>query len=141
MWVNGAMTEWERKENEEQSPPDMAAWNNQISTLKVFLQLIWDTDYNNISNILVDESWNIWKVDSSRAFRIDAGLRREGALTRFSRSLLSSLEDLDQDEYERVLKPWLNPRQIHTMWQRRTRILELAEERVAEFGSESVLYD
>ena len=30
MWVNGAMTEWERKEDEEQSPPDMAAWNNQM---------------------------------------------------------------------------------------------------------------
>jgi len=141
IWVNGAMTEWERKEDGERSPPDMAAWNNQISTLKVFLQLIWDTDYNNISNILVDESWNIWKIDSSRAFRIDSGLRREAALTRFSRSLLESLENLDHDEFEKVLKPWLNARQIHTMWQRRTRILELAEDRVVELGSEAVLYD
>lgn len=141
MWVNGAMTEWERKKDGELSPPDMAAWNNQISTLKVFLQLIWDTDYNNISNIMVDESWHVWKIDSSRAFRVDAELRREAALTKFSRALLASLENLDQTEFERALTPWLNPRQINTMWQRRTRILELAEERVAEFGPESVLYD
>lgn len=141
MWVNGAMTEWERKKVEKLSPPDMLAWNNQVSTLKVFLQLIWDTDHNNISNILVDESWNIWKIDSSRAFRNEAGLRHEDVLIRFSRSLLSSLEGLDQREVEEVLGPWLNPRQIKALWQRRTRILELAEERVAEFGPASVLYD
>ena len=141
MWVTRAMTEWERKKIQKLSPPDMAAWNNQVSTLKVFLQLIWDTDYNNISNIMVDESWNIWKVDSSRAFRIDAGLRREDSLTRFSRTLLSSLEDLDHSEFEKVLSPWLNARQVKTLWQRRTRILELSGERVAEFGEESVLYD
>ena len=101
---------------------------NQVSTLKTFIQLIWDTDFNNISNILVDESWKIWKVDSSRAFRIDAGLRREDSLTRFSRTLLSSLEDLDHSEFEKVLSPWLNARQVKTLWQRRTRILELAPE-------------
>ena len=141
MWVNGAMTEWERKKIEKLSPPDMAAWNNQISTLKVFLQLIWDTDYNNISNILIDESWHIWKIDSSRTFRIDGGLRREDALTRFSRKLLDALEELDFEECNAVLDPWLNARQIKTLWQRRTRILELAEERVDEFGEDSVLYD
>jgi len=141
LWINGAMTEWERKKIEKLSPPDMAVWNNQISTLKVFLQLTWDTDYSNISNIMVDESWNIWKIDSSRAFRIDAELRREDSLMRFSRSLLNSLEGLDRSEFEKVLSPWLNARQIKTLWQRRTRILELAGERVAEFGEESVLYD
>ena len=112
-----------------------------MSTLKVFLQLIWDTDYNNISNILIDESWHIWKIDASRTFRIDAGLRREATLTRFSRPLLTALKNLDRSELEKVLKPWLNDRQIKTLWQRRTRILELAEERTAEFGAAVVLYD
>ncbi len=141
LWINGAMTEGERKRAKNLPPPDIEAWNNQISTLKVFLQLIWDTDYNNISNILVDESWKIWKIDSSRAFHIDAGLRDEDALSRFSRSLLASLENLDRSEYETALQPWLNRTQIKVMWQRRTRILELAEERVAGFGEALVLYD
>lgn len=141
IWVNGAMTEWERKKKRKLSPPDIAAWNNQMSTLKVFLQLIWDTDYNNISNILVDESWHIWKIDSSRTFRIDAGLRREDALNRFSRKLLNALEELEFEELDAVLNPWLNNRQIKTLWSRRGRIIELAAERVAEFGEPSVLYD
>ena len=119
----------------------MAEWNNQVSTLKLFLQLIWDTDYNNISNIMVDEDWKIWKIDSSRAFRLDGHLRREDSLTRFSRSFLASLKNLDWKKFEKALRPWLNKNQIKKMWNRRTRILALAKERVAEFGEASVLYD
>ena len=141
LWVDGSMREWERKNIRKVSPPDMEAWNNQISTIKVYLQLIWDTDFNNISNLLVDESWKLWKIDASRAFYIDRKLRREDSLNRFSRKLLAALEDLDRDELEKTLKPWLSPRQIKTLWQRRERILELAEERVAEFGEGPVLYD
>ena len=141
LWVNGATTEWQRKKIDNRSPPDMAAWNDQISTLKVFLQLIWDTDYNNISNIMVDSSWKIWKIDSSRAFYVDNELRREGALTRFSRRMLAALESLDRAELEATMKPWLDKRQIRALWHRRCRILELAEERVAELGEDEVLYD
>jgi hypothetical protein len=140
LWVEGAMTEWSRRKVEKLSPPDMGAWNDRISTIKLYLQLIWDTDFNNISNVMVDSEWRVWKVDASRAFYVDPGLRREESLTRFSRPLLAALEDLDREELEQTLGPWLNPKQIKTLWQRRDRILELARERVAEFG-ESVLYD
>ena len=140
LWVEGAMTEWNRKKIEKLSPPDMEAWNNQISTIKLYLQLIWDTDYNNISNVMVDSQWRVWKVDASRAFYVDSELRREDSLTRFSRSFLAALQALDRDELEQTLGPWLNRKQIKSLWQRRDRILELAQERVAEFG-ESVLYD
>ena len=89
---------------------------------------------------MVDSEWRIWKVDASRAFHADSGLRREDSLTRFSRPFLSALEDLDQDELGAALGSWLNKRQIEALWQRRDRVLSLAEERVAELG-ESVLYD
>jgi len=141
LWIEGAMTEWERKKVKKLRPPDMEAWNNQVSTLKIFLQLVWDTDFNNISNVIVDESWKIWKIDSSRAFHSKRKLRQEDSLNRFSRKLLAALENLDRDELEKTLKPWLSLRQTKMLWQRRTRILELAEERVAEFGEAAVLYD
>lgn len=89
---------------------------------------------------MIDSEWRIWKVDASRAFSADPGLRREDSLTRFSRPLLAALEDLDRDELETALGSWLNKRQIEALWQRRNRILSLAEERIAELG-ESVLYD
>lgn len=141
LWLEGAKTEWQRKKVEKLSPPDMEAWNNQVSTIKLYLQLVWDTDFNNISNVMVGPDWKIWKIDSSRAFYTKAKLRNEDSLTRFSRGFLNALEDLDRDQLDQTLGPWLSKRQIKTLLQRRNRILELAEERVAEFGEDSVLYD
>jgi len=140
-WIEGAMTEWQRKRVHQLTPPDVEAWNNQISTLKLFLQLIWDTDYNNISNILVDPDWKLWKIDSSRAFIATGKLRREASLNRFSRRLLRALDELDRAELESTLGPWLSRSQIAKLWQRQSRIVELAEERVTEFGEAAVLYD
>jgi hypothetical protein len=141
LWIEGAMTEWERKKVKKLSPPDMVAWNNQVSIVKLFLQLIWDTDYNNVSNLMVDEDWKIWKVDASRAFYPRGKLRREESLTRFSRVFLSALKALDRQALDTRLGPWLSRREINTLWQRRGRILELARERVEEFGEAAVLYD
>lgn len=141
LWVNGSVREWERKNVQQLTPPDMERWNNQISTIRLFLQLIWDTDFNNVSNLLVDESWKLWKIDASRAFTVDNKLRREDSLDRFSRRVLAALEVLDREALVATLSPWLSDRQINALWQRRTRILELADERVAEFGEAAVLYD
>ena len=38
------------------------------------------------------------------------------------------------------LGPWLSKRERKSLWGRRDRILELADERVAEHGEEAVLY-
>lgn len=141
LWVDGSMREWERKNIKKLIPPDMDRWNDQISTIKLYLQLIWDTDFNNISNLLVDESWNLWKIDASRAFYVDKKLRRKDSLIRFSRKVLAALEALDRKTLGTTLDPWLSVRQIDALWQRRIRILELAAERAAELGEESVLYD
>lgn len=141
LWVDGSMREWERKKIKKLTPPDMERWNNQIATIKIYLQLIWDTDFNNISNLLVDESWKLWKIDASRAFHSGQKLRHEDSLNRFSRRFLAALEGLDRETLDRALEPWLGQRQIKSVWQRRTRILELAAERVAENGEASALYD
>lgn len=141
LWVDGSMREWERKNVKKLTPPDMDRWNNQIATIKLYLQLIWDTDFNNISNLLVDESWKLWKIDASRAFYVDKKLRREDSLNRFSRKVLAALETLDREALDTTLERWLSARQIEALWQRRTRILEVAAENVAKFGEESVLYE
>jgi hypothetical protein len=140
-WVYGAMTEWQRTKELGLKAPDIAAWNNQIATAKIFLQLVWDADFNNISNLLIDDEWKVWVIDSSRAFHTDPDLRHEDSLNRFSRKLLAALDQLDEKELKSAMKPWLSPGQIKSLWKRRCRIIELAEERVAEFGEAAVLYD
>lgn len=140
LWIEGTMTEWERGQELKLSPPDARAWNDQMHTIRLFLQLIADQDYRNVSNLLVDENFRIYKIDSSRAFRSDSELRKADALTRFSRSAIDALRRLDPDEVTAELQPWLSRGQITGLLARRDQILALAESRVAERGEDAVLY-
>jgi hypothetical protein len=141
LWVENSMTEWERLKVRDLHPPDLEMWNNQIHTIRLFQQLIWDTDYRNISNLLVTADWKIYKIDSSRAFRTHDTLRREESLRRFSRSLLERLRELSRKELKARLGRWLSKEQIEALWARRGLILELADRRIAEFGEDAVLFD
>lgn len=141
LWVEGSITEWERIKVQKIHPPDTVAWNNQMYTIRLFLQLIYDTDYTNVNNLLVTPEWKVYKIDSSRAFRNHHELRHEASLDRFSRKVLASLRALDRDQLVEKLKPWLTKRQLEALWVRRGLILELAERRVAEVGEETALFD
>ena len=61
LWVEGAMTEWERFEVKKEHPPDLMTWNEQMYTIRLFLQLIADSDYTNINNLLVTPDWKIYR--------------------------------------------------------------------------------
>jgi len=141
LWIEGAMTEWERLKVRNVHPPDMVAWNDQMYTIRLFLQLIYDTDYNNVNNLLVTPDWKIYKIDASRAFRNHKELLRDASLERFSRKVLSSLRALTQEDLGENLGPWLTKAQLKALWVRRNLILELADRRVAEEGEEAVLFD
>jgi hypothetical protein len=141
LWVEGSITEWERLEVQDIHPPDIVAWNHQMYTIRLFLQLIYDTDYKNSSNLLVTPDWKIYKIDSSRAFRNHKSLRREESLECFSRSVLESLRALTKERLDEHLRPWLSKTQIKALWIRRGLILELADRRVAELGEGKVLFD
>ena len=109
--------------------------------IRLFEQLIYDTDYKNISNLLVTPDWKIYKIDFSRAFRSHKRLRREESLARFSRPVLDSLRALSRDQLKAHLRRLLSKEQIDSLWVRRGLILELAERRIAELGEEAVLFD
>jgi len=141
LWVEGAITEWERLKEKKIHDPDTVAWNNRMFTIRLFLQLIYDTDYKNINNLLVTPDFKIYKIDSSRAFRNHKELRREGSLERFSRPVLEHLRVLTREDLDEHLGKWLTKPQIKALWIRRNLILELAERRVAEQGEEAALYD
>jgi hypothetical protein len=141
LWVEGAMTEWERITVKKVHDPDTVAWNNRMYTVRLFLQLIYDTDYNNINNLLVTPDWKIYKIDSSRAFRNHKELRREESLARFSRPVLERLRALTREDLDEHLSKWLSKLQRESLWVRRNLILELADRRVAEEGETVALYD
>jgi hypothetical protein len=48
--------------------PDTDKWNEQMYRVRVFDELIYDTDPN-LTNVLIGEDWTIWRIDFGRAFR------------------------------------------------------------------------
>ncbi len=141
LWVEGSITEWERLKVRDIHPTDTMAWNNQMYTIRLFLQLIYDTDYQNASNLLVTPDWKIYKIDSSRAFRTHKKLRNEESLGRFSRPVLESLRALTKEQLKAHLGKWLSKPQIQSLCLRRGLILDLAGRRIAELGEDTVLFD
>jgi hypothetical protein len=133
LWVEGVMTEWDRKEKKV-SPPDLEAWNRQIYLIRLVHQLTYNTDYNNIRNVLVDPSFKVYAIDFSRAFRTHDKLLSEKDLSHFSRSALERLRALDRAAVDERLGPWLTAHEIDGLFKRRDRILALAERRGAEAG-------
>jgi len=139
LWVEGVMTDTERRQKNIE-PPNPQDWNNQMFTIRLFLQLTHDTDYNNVSNLLVDPDFRIYAIDFSRAFRMQRRLRKEESLTRFSVKLIDRLRTLDDQMVKEKLGPWLSKGQIKSLLIRRDEILDLVDERIAERGEAAVMY-
>lgn len=139
LWVEGVMTDTERRKRKIQ-PPDPQDWNDQMFTIRLFLQLTHDTDYNNVSNLLVDPDFRIYAIDFSRAFRLQRTLRKEESLSRFSKTVVDRLSTLDEQLVKEKLKPWLTKGQIKSLLIRKDEILKVVKERVAERGEAAVMY-
>jgi len=139
MWVEGAMTEADRKQKK-LAPPDPRTWNEQMYKVRLLHQLSYNTDYRNIRNVLVDSSFRVYAIDSSRAFAVYADLRAEKELLRFPRAALEALKALDRPTLDAKLGRWLTGPQIATLLKRRDKILALAQRRVQEQGEAAVLF-
>jgi hypothetical protein len=139
MWVEGAMTEWDRSKKGPQ-PPDIEAWNAQIYKVRLLHGLAFDWDAQNTQNVLLDPTFRVYAVDFSRSFAAYDQPRNEKLLDRFSRAALESLKKLDRPTLEAKLGKWISPSQIGALLKRRDRILVLAAERVEEKGEAAVLY-
>jgi len=139
LWVERAITEADRLASRLE-PPDRPAWDRSMYRVRLFHRLIQDLDYTNIRNLVVDESFRVYKVDSSMAFHPDPTVHDEAGVTRFSRELVAALDRLDRGQLDERLGRWLYRHELKALWARRGRILELARERVAERGEAAVLY-
>lgn len=137
-WVTSMMAEAERVKKK-LTAPDVEAWNQQMFKVRLFDNLIYNTD-RHLNNILVTKDFQIRLIDHSRAFRPFNELRVPKDLTRFSRSLLEGIQRLEEKDLTTRVGQHLTPAQIKGLIARRDRILELAKTTVAQKGEAAVLY-
>ena len=119
--------------------PDPDAWNNQINKIRVFDQLVSDNDPN-LSNVLIGENWQIWRVDFSRAFRLNKEPKDNRELVHCDRQLLEKLKALDANALTEKTKGYLTKDEVKAVMMRRDKIVEQFQKLIAEKGENEVLY-
>jgi len=138
-WVNDSMMEIDRK-NRHMEPPDLDSWNKQMYAVRVWHQLIYDTDPN-LTNILISKDWQIWIIDCSRAFSLSKDLRDPKDLVQCDRRLLAKLRTLDKDMLKEKLSHWLKNSEIQALAVRAVKIVDFFDKETAAKGEGAVLYD
>ena len=121
------------------NPPDPESWNRQMYKVRVFDELIYDTDAN-LTNILIGPDWQIWRIDFTRAFRNEKNLRAPNDLVMCERQLLERLKGLKADELAAKTKGYLTKEEVQGVMARRDKIVERFDQLVKEKGEKTVLY-
>jgi hypothetical protein len=121
------------------SPPNRIAWDQQVAKLRLWDNLIYNTD-RNMGNLLITEDWKIRLIDHSRTFRPFDQLKDPNAPAIFSRALLAKLETLNEQMLKEHLGKYLTTYQIQGLLKRRDAILARSKELVAAKGAGAVLY-
>lgn len=119
--------------------PDADAWNNQMYRIRVFDELVHDND-SNLTNVLIGEDWKIWRVDFTRAFRLNKDLRDVNNLVRCDRQLLEKLKTLDGNQLAEKTKHYLTKDEVKAVMARRDKIVGRFQQLVSEKGEAAVLY-
>jgi hypothetical protein len=137
-WLPVKMDDVERMQKKIE-PPDKDSWNNQMYKIRVFDNLVYDTDPN-LTNVLIGEDWKLWRIDFSRAFRSFKDLKDPKDLVRCDRQLLEKLKALDGTTLAEKTKSYLTKDEVKGVMARRDKIVERFQKLIAEKGENEVLY-
>jgi hypothetical protein len=119
-----------------QALPKPLKWNRQAILLKMFDNLIGNPD-RNMGNLLVDDDWNLFLIDHSRAF-IDAK-DLPVKMERIDRDVWNRMLALDEPGMTAALGAWLDGRAIRATIARRDR-MKTAIDRLVKESSEAAVF-
>jgi len=132
---------WDEAMRHEQDihPPDVDAYNKQMYRIRVFDQLVYDTDPN-LTNVLITADWKLWRIDLTRAFRGYNELQNPKDLVMCDRQMLDKLRQLDYNAVLESTKSFLSKTEVKALMSRRDKIVNRFQEMVAQKGEAAVLY-
>lgn len=139
IWVEGTITENNRREKEI-TPPELARFHQQRSTMNIFDNLVANRD-NNLGNSLIDGNWRLWFIDCTRCFGRSPDLLYPDVVTHCDRQVWKALKGFNRGAAENVLGPYLTGAEINALFVRRDKLVELLQARIDEWGEELVLFD
>ncbi|MEO7891068.1 MAG: hypothetical protein ABIW19_13790 [Vicinamibacterales bacterium] len=137
-WIDTVMDEGDRLKQKVQ-PPRPAEWNQQMYRMRVFAQLVADSD-RNLGNVLIDAEWKAWMIDFTRSFRRSKTILAPGDLTKCDRGLLAKIRALTAEQVAAATKPYVGPAEVDALMARRDQIVGIFDKLIAEKGESHVLY-
>jgi hypothetical protein len=137
-WLPVKMDDAERFEKKIE-PPDADKWNKQMFRIRVFDELVYDTDPN-LTNVLIGPDWTVYRVDFGRAFRKSKDLRGEKNLVKCDRQLFEKLKTLKAAEVAEKTKRYLTKDEVNGVMARRDKIVAKFNSLIAQKGEKEILY-
>jgi len=121
------------------APTNSADWNDQMYNVRVFNELIYNTDAN-LGNVLITNDWKIRLVDFTRAFRTLKTLREPKNLSeRIDRRIYDGLKSLDEERLTAELADVLPKAEIRAIRARRDMIVAHYDALIAQRGEGAVI--
>jgi len=137
-WVDNVWMDEAGRREKGIKPPATDDWVNQLNTVRVFDQLIYNTDRNQ-GNLLITPEWKLWMIDHTRAFRTTHELMKVEPLRRIDKKLIQALQALTAAKVKEAAGPWLREEEIAAVLARRDLIVKFFEKEIQTKGEDSVL--
>lgn len=127
-WIDDVMMDEGARFKKKIEPPSPRAYNETMSLVRLFDQLIYNVD-RNMGNILYTKDWRVWAIDHTRSFRLHRELRTPENITRCDRKVFEALKQLDKPTLEREIGRYLTRWEIDAILARRDAIVKILEAR------------
>ena len=139
IWMEGMTPEDILLDEDRLRPPDKNEWWQQKGVMWVLDALIANTDRNQ-GNLLIDDEWNLWFIDHTRAFRETSVLFGVDELNLCERGLWTALQNADDDEISERLEPYLTSNELKKLILRKKKLIKHIQKRIKKRGEDRVLY-
>ena len=142
----GSLSWWVEADYDEESrieadvePSDRDAWRAEVRIMRVFSQLVHDTDRNQ-TNMLYTPDWRLAMIDFSRAFGRSSEIMNPDDLDRVDRDLFDHLTRVTDREIRNALDDCLTREELDALVDRRRKVVDQIERFITEQGDSRVLY-
>ena len=139
-WVDDVTMDERSRYLQKITPPNGDRWNRQIYEIRVFDELIYNTD-RNLGNLLITSEWKIWMIDHTRAFRRVRQVRNGQQLERCSRRLYEGMKRLDEPMLAEHLGAYVGKLEREALLARRDEIVSFFERKISQSGEAAILFD
>jgi hypothetical protein len=137
-WVDDVQMMEKDRYQKKIAPARPEEWNDQMFQVRVFNELVYNTDPN-LGNLLILNDWQVRMVDFSRAFRRMHDLRNSQNLVRVDRRVYEGLKKLNGAVLKEALGNYLIPPEVEGILARRDRIVQIFARRIAESSESAVI--